>query len=141
MRAKIPDCELISYEGLPHNICDIVPDRCAADILAFLRTAVRHETVRHRPGDSQQERRAATADAGSDVRHGCRLSACGAITGAERRAIGALYGLPADDVTVIPYPVGRAIKIVLARPIMAGDPGDRDVYGAQQHAPLLGMEI
>ena len=36
MRAKIPDCELISYEGLPHNICDIVPDRCAADILGFL---------------------------------------------------------------------------------------------------------
>jgi 3-oxoadipate enol-lactonase len=37
MQAKIPDCELIAYEGLPHNICDIVPDRCAADILAFLR--------------------------------------------------------------------------------------------------------
>jgi 3-oxoadipate enol-lactonase len=36
MRAKIPDCELITYEGLPHNICDIVPDRCAADILGFL---------------------------------------------------------------------------------------------------------
>ena len=25
--------------------------------------------------------------------------------------------------------------------IMAGDPGDYDVYGAQQHAPLLGLEI
>ncbi|MGC1412657.1 MAG: alpha/beta hydrolase [Acetobacteraceae bacterium] len=37
MRAKIPDCELIAYEGLPHNICDIVPERCAADILTFLR--------------------------------------------------------------------------------------------------------
>ena len=36
MREKIPDCELIAYEGLPHNICDIVPDRCATDILAFL---------------------------------------------------------------------------------------------------------
>jgi hypothetical protein len=24
---------------------------------------------------------------------------------------------------------------------MAGDPGDFDVYGAQQHAPLLGVEI
>lgn len=36
MRERIPDCELISYDGLPHNICDIVPDRCAADILAFL---------------------------------------------------------------------------------------------------------
>ena len=58
-----------------------------------------------------------------------------------RDNIGALYGLPPDDVTVISYPVGRAIKIVLARPIMAGDPGDRDVYGAQQHAPMLGIEI
>jgi len=58
-----------------------------------------------------------------------------------REKIGVLYGVSADDVTVIPYPVGRAIKIVLARPIMAGDPGDRDVYGAQQHAPMLGVEI
>jgi hypothetical protein len=58
-----------------------------------------------------------------------------------RERIGALYGLSPDDVSVIPYPVGRAIKIVLARPIMAGDPGDRDVYGAQQHAPMLDIEI
>ena len=55
--------------------------------------------------------------------------------------IAALYRLPPEDVTVIAYPVGRAIKIVLARKIMAGDPGDVDVYGAQQHAPLLGVEI
>jgi hypothetical protein len=37
MRSKIAECELITYEGLPHNICDIVPERCAADILAYLR--------------------------------------------------------------------------------------------------------
>jgi len=55
--------------------------------------------------------------------------------------IGRLYGVTADAVTVIPYPAGRAIKIVLARKIMAGDPGDVDVYGAQQHAPLLGIEL
>jgi hypothetical protein len=55
--------------------------------------------------------------------------------------IAKLYRLARDDVTVIPYPLGRAIKITLARPIMAGDPGDRDVYGAQQHAPLLEIEI
>jgi hypothetical protein len=58
-----------------------------------------------------------------------------------RENIGARYGLAARDVTVIPYPAGRAIKIVLARPIMAGDPGDRDVYGAQQHAPMLELEV
>jgi len=58
-----------------------------------------------------------------------------------REPIAALYRVAPEDVTVIPYPVGRAIKIVLARRIMAGDPGDFDVYGAQQHAPLLGVEI
>ncbi|HEY1935863.1 MAG TPA: DUF4387 domain-containing protein [Acetobacteraceae bacterium] len=59
----------------------------------------------------------------------------------DRATIAALYRVPAEDVTIIPYPVGRAIKIVLARAIMAGDPGDFDVYGAQQHAPLLGLEV
>jgi hypothetical protein len=58
-----------------------------------------------------------------------------------RENVGACYGVAASDVTVIAYPAGRAIKIVLARPIMAGDPGDRDVYGAQQHAPLLEVEV
>ena len=33
----IADVQAITYEGLPHNICDAVPDRCAADVLAFLR--------------------------------------------------------------------------------------------------------
>lgn len=59
----------------------------------------------------------------------------------ERGRIAELYRVAPEDVTVIPYPVGRAIKIVLARRIMAGDPGDFDVYGAQQHAPMLGVEV
>ena len=61
--------------------------------------------------------------------------------GLGRDNIGRLYRVAADQVTIIHYPVGRAIKIVMARTIMAGDPGDLDVYGAQQHAPLLGIEI
>jgi 3-oxoadipate enol-lactonase len=36
MQERMRDAELISYPGLPHNICDIVPERCAADVLAFL---------------------------------------------------------------------------------------------------------
>jgi 3-oxoadipate enol-lactonase len=36
MRERIPDVEVIAYEGLPHNICDSVPDRCADDVLKFL---------------------------------------------------------------------------------------------------------
>jgi hypothetical protein len=67
-----------------------------------------------------------------------RVAQSPAITAAE---IGRLYRVPADQVTIIPYPVGRAIKITLARSIMAGDPGDYDVYGAQQHAPLLEIEL
>ena len=58
-----------------------------------------------------------------------------------REAISTLYGVPTQDIEIIAYPLGRAIKIVLPRLVTAGDPGDRDVYGAQQHAPLLGIEI
>jgi hypothetical protein len=47
----------------------------------------------------------------------------------------------ANTVTVINYPLGRAIKVVVPRKIMSGDPGDRDVYGAQQHTPLLELNI
>jgi pimeloyl-ACP methyl ester carboxylesterase len=35
MQALIPDCDRLTYDGLPHNICDIVPDRCADDIIAW----------------------------------------------------------------------------------------------------------
>lgn len=55
--------------------------------------------------------------------------------------IAALYGLAAQDIAVIPYPLGRAIKITLPRRLTSGDPGDRDVYGAQQHTPLLWIEV
>ena len=55
--------------------------------------------------------------------------------------IAPLYGVSASAVQVINYPLGCAIKIVIPRRIMSGDPGDRDVYGAQQHTPLLELEI
>jgi 3-oxoadipate enol-lactonase len=38
MRDNIPDVTLKYYDGLPHNICDSVPERCAADALAFLQS-------------------------------------------------------------------------------------------------------
>jgi hypothetical protein len=57
------------------------------------------------------------------------------------KKIAPLYGVAANAVTVINYPLGRAIKIVVPRKIMSGDPGDRDVYGAQQHTPLLELEL
>jgi pimeloyl-ACP methyl ester carboxylesterase len=32
----VPQSELVVYEGLPHNITDSVPERCAEDLLEFL---------------------------------------------------------------------------------------------------------
>jgi pimeloyl-ACP methyl ester carboxylesterase len=34
---RLRDVEFRTYEGLPHNICDAVPARCAGDVLDFLR--------------------------------------------------------------------------------------------------------
>lgn len=34
-----------------------------------------------------------------------------------------------------------AIKFTLPRKVCAGSPGDGDVYGAQQHGPLLGVML
>ncbi|HYC46193.1 MAG TPA: alpha/beta hydrolase [Burkholderiales bacterium] len=35
-KKHVPDCEFVVYEGLPHNITDSVPVRCAEDLLKFL---------------------------------------------------------------------------------------------------------
>lgn len=56
--------------------------------------------------------------------------------------IARLYGVPLDQVSsLFVVPAGRAIKITLRRPIGQGDFGDSDIYGCQQHAPLLDLEI
>ena len=34
---RLGDVEFRVYDGLPHNICDAVPDRCAEDVREFLR--------------------------------------------------------------------------------------------------------
>jgi hypothetical protein len=52
-----------------------------------------------------------------------------------------LYDQPPRSIRVIPYPAALAIKLVFDRKIVAGSPGDTDVYGAQQHGPLLEVEI
>ena len=52
-----------------------------------------------------------------------------------------LYGLSDNEVAVIPYDVAYAIKITIPRLYPSGDPKDTDIYGAQQHAPLLDIEI
>ena len=55
--------------------------------------------------------------------------------------IAQLYGVSENAVAVINYDVAFAIKITLPRHVVSGDPGDSDVYGAQQHAPLFAIEL
>ncbi|NQW10960.1 MAG: DUF4387 domain-containing protein [Alphaproteobacteria bacterium] len=55
--------------------------------------------------------------------------------------IGRLYNVAPEDVLFTPYPAGLAFKATIPRAIPAGDLGDSDVYGCQQHAPLLEVDI
>ena len=57
------------------------------------------------------------------------------------RNLAPLYGVTDNEVAVIPFDVAYAIKVTLPRKIPSGSPGDTDIYGAQQHAPLLDLEV
>lgn len=52
-----------------------------------------------------------------------------------------LYKVEPRDVLFTPYPAACAFKATLPRLVSSGDVGDTDVYGAQQHAPLLDVDI
>lgn len=51
------------------------------------------------------------------------------------------YRVPEDEVRIIPYPPAHAVKITIPRRTACGSPDDMDVYGAQQHGPLLDLEL
>lgn len=54
--------------------------------------------------------------------------------------IARLYRVPVEHVLgVIAFPPAKAIKATILRPLPSGALGERDVYGAQQHAPLLDL--
>ena len=54
--------------------------------------------------------------------------------------IARLYQIPEADVLGIVYfPNAKAIKATIVRPLPSGAMGERDVYGAQQHAPLVDL--
>lgn len=59
-----------------------------------------------------------------------------------KKTIAELYHLAEDDVlSIIEFPVAMAIKATIVRPLASGAIGERDVYGAQQHVPLMQLEI
>jgi len=58
--------------------------------------------------------------------------------------IAELYGIRPEDVYGIFFvDAARGIKITIPKPIdmASGDPRCRDLFGAQQHIPLLGIEV
>ena len=56
--------------------------------------------------------------------------------------LAAAYGVELSEIRdIVWFEPANAVKVVMPRRIVSGAPGDSDVYGAQQHAPLLGMEF
>lgn len=55
--------------------------------------------------------------------------------------VGELYNVDPAKVLFTPYDTASAFKMTFPRAISAGDIGDTDVYGAQQHAPMLTVDI
>ena len=47
----------------------------------------------------------------------------------------------ADVISIVYFPNALAIKATIVRPLASGSMGERDVYGAQQHAPLVNFEF
>lgn len=58
------------------------------------------------------------------------------------RVISRLYGIDSGaPIKVIPFEPACAIKVTFPRRVASGSLGDTDIYGAQQHAPLLTLKI
>lgn len=63
----------------------------------------------------------------------------GSVTAA---SVAAAYGLAEDSVSsFFAIDMARAIKITLIRPLAQGAPGDGDMYGCQQHVPLMRLRV
>ncbi|TAL81736.1 MAG: DUF4387 domain-containing protein [Candidimonas sp.] len=59
-----------------------------------------------------------------------------------REKIAGVFGVSPDVVTsIFAVPRGQAIKLTLRRPRAQGSIGESDMYGCQQHAPLLNFQV
>jgi hypothetical protein len=66
-----------------------------------------------------------------------RVKASGIIT---KELISGLYkGLEVEE--FVWFDPGCAVKATFRRPLPVGSPGDTDVFGCQQHAPLYAIEL
>ena len=58
------------------------------------------------------------------------------------QTVAKLYQIREEDVVdIVEFPKAMAVKATILRPIPSGALGERDVYGAQQHVPLMMMEL
>ena len=48
---------------------------------------------------------------------------------------------PEDIINIVEFQPAKAIKVTIKRPICPGDLAETDVYGAQQHPPLIALEF
>jgi hypothetical protein len=59
-----------------------------------------------------------------------------------RELFAGLYGIGVERILkVVYFDPAFAVKCTLVRPLVSGSIGDSDVYGAQQHAPLLFLRV
>lgn len=63
----------------------------------------------------------------------------GALT---KASVARLYGIPETRISdFVQFDPACAIKFTIYRDRPSGSPGDRDIFGAQQYAPLLDVEV
>lgn len=68
-----------------------------------------------------------------------RVVRSGALT---RATVAGLYRIPEERIVdFVVFEPGLAIKFTIARLSPSGSPGDGDIFGAQQYAPLLAIEV
>ena len=59
-----------------------------------------------------------------------------------KASFAALYNISEDNVMeIIHFHPAKAIKVTIERPASSGDLRETDVYGAQQHAPLMNFQF
>ncbi|MCM3714193.1 DUF4387 domain-containing protein [Halalkalibacter oceani] len=66
------------------------------------------------------------------VKHSTKLS---------KAFIASLYDLTAEEISLIYCDEVKALKISFPRPVSSGDIGDGDVFGGQQHGPLVELDF
>jgi hypothetical protein len=59
-----------------------------------------------------------------------------------RELFAGLYRIDVEKILkVVYFDPAFAVKCTMMRPLVSGAPGDSDVYGSQQHAPLLFLRV